>query len=127
VVRGGSLSDRLFGGDGDDQITGGTGDDFISGGAGIDRIVGAAGNDVLVAGSLDCHTSRSELDSFLAMWTDHHISSEEDDSLDGLFTDVSYDQLTGSSGADWFIVSEGDKITDLKFQNVDGDFVTWVD
>ena len=32
--------------------------------------------------------------------------------------------LTGGSGADWFIISQVDKITDLKVQKKDGDVVT---
>jgi Ca2+-binding RTX toxin-like protein len=34
--------------------------------------------------------------------------------------------LTGSSGADWFIVNQFDKITDFNAQKKDGDLVTWV-
>jgi hypothetical protein len=34
--------------------------------------------------------------------------------------------LTGSSGADWFLISEGDKVTDFKLQNQDGDLLTVV-
>ena len=34
--------------------------------------------------------------------------------------DADLDQLTGSSGADWFIISSGDKVTDFKVQKKDG-------
>jgi Ca2+-binding RTX toxin-like protein len=37
---------------------------------------------------------------------------------------VSYDMLTGSSGADWFIINQGDKVTDFKSDNKQGDFLT---
>ena len=46
--------------------------------------------------------------------------------LDEGILDENYDMLTGSSGADWFIISDGDKITDFKKVNKDGDVVTTV-
>ena len=49
-----------------------------------------------------------------------------DDILDEAVIDDNVDQLTGSSGADWFIISSGDKVTDFKVQNKDGDLVTVV-
>lgn len=38
-----------------------------------------------------------------------------------LITDSDFDMLTGSSGADRFIISDGDKITDLNKAIKDGD------
>ena len=50
-----------------------------------------------------------------------------DDVLDEtLITDVDLDMLTGSSGADLFIVNNGDKITDLKKAIKDGDEIRTV-
>ena len=43
-----------------------------------------------------------------------------------LISDTSLDQLTGSSGADLFFISLGDKVTDLKVQKAEGDFVVYV-
>ncbi len=46
---------------------------------------------------------------------------------DDSVVDENYDQLTGASGADWFIISAGDKITDLaKAISKDGDVITYV-
>ena len=46
---------------------------------------------------------------------------------DDSVVDENYDQLTGASGADWFIISAGDKITDLaKAIRKDGDVITYV-
>ncbi len=48
-----------------------------------------------------------------------------DDVLDeALITEDGFDTLTGSSGGDWFIIGDGDKITDFKKIDKDGDLVT---
>ena len=45
----------------------------------------------------------------------------------GPFTDGERDLLTGSSGADWFIVNTEDKVTDFhNHNNNDGDRATYV-
>lgn len=46
--------------------------------------------------------------------------------LDETLVDTNFDQLTGGSGADWFIIGQGDKVTDFKIQNKEGDLVTIV-
>jgi Ca2+-binding RTX toxin-like protein len=124
---GGAGSDLLFGGSGNDELTGGAGNDFLIGGDGADRIVGSAGHDILVAGEVAYHLTDEVLRHILAAWAADKTADEKlaDGVLDEPLTD-SFDLLTGSSGADWFIISQGDKITDFKVQKKDGDVVTVV-
>ena len=63
-----------------------------------------------------------------AAWAADKTVSEDDQSMaDDSVVDENYDQLTGASGADWFIISVGDKITDLaKAVSKDGDVITYV-
>ena len=126
TLVGGAARDLIFGGLGRDYVAGGAGDDFLSGGDDVDRIVGSSGHDILVAGDLHYSTSRAAIDALLSDWIASRAATISDDSLDSIFSDEDFDQLTGSAGADWFIVSEGDKITDLKKNNNDGDLVTWL-
>jgi len=127
TLTGGAGSDLIVGGAGDDTTVGAAGDDFLIGGKGSDRIVGSAGNDILVAGDIGCSFSISDLRSVLAAWVLYKApddSTGEDILDETLVTDVSYDLLTGSSGADWFIINQGDKVTDFKVNNLQGDVVT---
>jgi autotransporter-associated beta strand protein len=132
VLTGGIADDVIFGGDGDDHITGGAGHDFLIGGAGKDRLVGGSGNDILVAGEVACMLSLAMLRDISRAWADLHTVSEEEDgaALDESVIDDDYDVLTGGSGADLFIISSGDKITDFQFDkpktNKDGDVVITV-
>jgi Ca2+-binding RTX toxin-like protein len=116
TLIGGSGDDLILGGLGDDEITGGSGNDFLLGGDGRDRLVGSAGNDILAAGDLGVTLSVADLRLILVAWVANKTpdSGTTNDILDETVTlDDDYDQLTGSSGADWFIVSQSDKITDL--------------
>jgi len=127
TLIGGSVSDYIFGGDGADSSTGGAGDDFLSGGAGADRIVGAAGSDVLVAGAVRSSYSLIAIKDVLAEWVADAIPTPDDGgSDDSAVVESDVDKLTGSAGADWFIVGEGDLITDLKLNRNTGDLVTHV-
>jgi hypothetical protein len=55
------------------------------------------------------------------------VSEDDATMADDGVVDENYDKLTGASGADWFIVSAGDKITDLaKTLSKDGDMITYV-
>jgi Ca2+-binding RTX toxin-like protein len=125
-VIGAHGSDLIFGGLGNDTLTGGSGNDFLIGGAGSDRIVGSAGHDILVSGDMSSSIAEEELWAALADWVDGRADDEatDDDVLDEtLITDDDFDLLTGSSGADLFIINEGDKITDIKKLIKDGDEV----
>jgi Ca2+-binding RTX toxin-like protein len=104
----------------------GAGHDFLFGGLGADRIVGSAGNDILVAGQVDCNYTRGALRQISSDWASTRAvdAALEDDVLDETPLVRGFDQLTGSSGADWFIISNDDKITDWKCQNNDRDVRT---
>ena len=122
---GGAGDDRLLGGRGNDKLTGGSGNDFLVGGRGADRIVGSAGHDILVAGDVANHFTEEALRQISIAWAaTKTVNDAVDDILDEAVGDEDYDLLTGSSGADWFILSQGDRVTDFKIQNKDGDVVT---
>jgi Ca2+-binding RTX toxin-like protein len=132
-LTGGGGNDVLVGGSGDDTLTGAAGNDVLVGGSGSDRLVGSSGNDVLIAGDLtgthdvgdpgDIGASTlydfDELRAIGDAWAllhaqDADLAAGSDDVVDSAI-----DQLTGSSGADWYIVSATDKMTD--FSTKDGD------
>jgi hypothetical protein len=156
ITVNGNVNAEIHGGDGDDTLTGGAGDDVIWGDAGSDTLTGGAGNDVLVGGGgggdclvgsaghdilisgeltglwgntatggtkvYDYAMLRAIGDAWAAQWAaDVDLSSASDD-----VTDPDVDQLTGSSGHDWFIISGGDKITDINSATKDGDKITSV-
>lgn len=125
-LTGGAGHDLIFGGIGSDKVTGGAGNDFLIGDSGADRIVGSAGHDVLVAGSVAAHLTRNDLLLIAQQWAANRTedSSTSDDVLDEVFS--GFDTLTGSSGADWFIATLNDKVTDFKKQNKEGDVLTLV-
>lgn len=125
LLDGGASSDLIFGGRGDDILVGGAGNDLLLGGMGADRIVGSAGHDILVAGDVPSRFTDAALREISAAWAaTKTVNEEEDDVLDEAAIDASFDMLTGGSGADWFIIGDGDRITDLKKLNKDGDVVT---
>jgi Ca2+-binding RTX toxin-like protein len=128
LLDGGAGNDLIFGGRGDDIITGAAGHDFLLGGQGADRIVGGAGNDILVAGAVDCRYTLADLRAIGRSWAEYQAADEAlaDDVLGEVLPGCGFDRLTGSSGADWFIVSDDDKITDFKCHKKDGDMVTYV-
>jgi Ca2+-binding RTX toxin-like protein len=125
-LSGGAGDDLLLGGGGSDRLTGAAGNDFLAGGQGTDRIVGSAGHDVLVAGDVASHFTHNDLLLIAQQWAANRTvdNSTADDELDEAFGGL--DSLTGSSGADWLIVSVNDKVTDFKKNNKDGDVLTMV-
>jgi Ca2+-binding RTX toxin-like protein len=126
AIVGGSGDDVLLGGSGDDVVLGGGGDDVLLGGAGRDRLVGGAGNDVLIGGDYWEPAGLAALRALGAAWAAGRDSSGYDSTADDLATDTATDKLTGSSGADWFIISVGDVVTDLPgVQQHDGDLITY--
>jgi Ca2+-binding RTX toxin-like protein len=122
----GSGNDLLLGGNGNDNLTGASGNDFLIGGAGADRIVGASGHDVLVAGEVASYFTPDDLLLIAQQWATNRTAA--DDFADEVFDELAegLDKLTGASGADWFIVSLNDKLTDFKKNNKDGDVLTLV-
>ncbi len=125
----GAGDDLILGGNGTDQLTGAAGNDFLIGGDGSDRIVGSSGHDVLTAGDISSQFTLAALRAISAAWAADKTLSEDDQSMaDDAVVDENNDQLTGASGADWFIISSGDKITDLaQMSSHDGDLITYVD
>lgn len=128
LLTGGAASDLIFGGLGNDLVIGAAGNDVLVGGDGCDRIVGSAGHDILVSGDVDGTLTDDALRSLLAEWGAGQIAEdiEADELIDEALLDYDYDMLTGSSGSDWFIIGDGDKITDIKKMEKDGDLVTIV-
>jgi hypothetical protein len=53
-------------------------------------------------------------------------TSDDSDLEESVLIESDYDKLTGSSGADWFIVGQNYVITDFKPQKNNGDLVTSV-
>jgi len=129
LLIGGAGDDLIYGGAGIDHLTGGAGNDFLVGGDDADRIVGSAGHDVLVAGDVACHFTDDALRAISAAWAANRTqdSGLVEEVLDETLTTGDFDQLTGGSGADWFIVSKDDKVTDFKgILNKEGDVLTMV-
>src|SRR5262249_9167759 len=134
VVHGGAGNDNIKGGDGNDVLLGETGNDTIDGrkgsdvivgGLGIDRLSGGDGVDVLISGQLSdqffsdailyYHASSREdaLRKLADDWATAMAASADltDGNADGdVIADDATDTLTGGSGADWFIIGQGDKI-----------------
>ena len=119
-------ADLIFGGLGNDHLTGAAGNDFLIGGSGADWIAGSADHEILVAGDVAEDFIDEALRLILAHWVDDRVPDAEleDGVLDETLGDDGFDMLTGSSGSDWFIISDDDKVTDLKKKNNDGDLVT---
>ena len=149
AITGGAGDDVIWGGGGNDTITGSAGNDVLLGGDGQDRIVGSAGHDILIAGDLSglFNSSSTDADKYkpfdgkvydyllLRMISEDWAASRaaiadlanEDQLNEADIIDTCFDQLTGSSGADWFMIDNGDKITDLAKSLVkDGDKITMV-
>ena len=128
VITGGAGNDVIYGGADDDAITGAAGYDFLIGGGGADRIVGSAGNDILVAGGVGCDQTLALLLAIAAEWNSSRASTvEEVEAIDDGIIETDTDVLTGSAGADWFILSMEDIITEAaKARSQQGDLVTYV-
>jgi len=106
--------DILFGGDGNDTISGDAGDDLLVGGDGGDRLNGGGDDDILVAGDTNAAAGiwgdPLKLWSFVTAWSTRGFRFAI--LRQGSTGDCSQDVLTGGLGADWFIVSSEDRITD---------------
>ncbi len=88
ILKGGTGTDRIYGGTGDDVIRGNAGSDHLEGGRGDDLIMGGTGSDELVGGR-----GNDELDGGAGR-----------DLLQG---DSGDDTLTGGTGADWMEGGDG--------------------
>ncbi len=149
-LTGRSGDDILVGGGGDDVLVGGEGRDLLIGGFGADKLVGDSGDDILVAGYTSFDADRDSLSLIMKEWTSAHSYLDRVRNILGVaysggtydqrlnadtflrgdntlgeqtvFSDSSIDQLTGSSGLDWFLANTStsstssdplDKVIDL--------------
>jgi PKD domain/RTX calcium-binding nonapeptide repeat (4 copies) len=132
-LKGGAGPNVLEGGTGDDILTGGTGRDLLIGGDGVDQLTGTAGDDILIDGLTAFDDKEDALCAIMAEWTSSRSYADRVANLRGLgsgprlngdfflksagpgatvFEDGSADQLTGSSGLDWYFSGLGDVIID---------------
>jgi hypothetical protein len=129
---GGAGNDRLKGGGGSALLLGGTGDDelisgkdrsLLIGGTGADRVVGGSGDDILIGGTTSFDDDHFALCELLERWggAGSYASRIQDLQLNPpyltrvtVFDDSEVDQLTGSSGLDWWFLGLGDVTTDRK-------------
>ena len=80
---------------------------------------------MLVAGEVASHFTPDDLLLIAQQWAvDRTV--DDDSAMKSSTNSEGLDKLTGSSGADWFIVSLNDKVTDFKKNNKDGDVLTLV-
>ncbi len=140
LLVGGSGPNVLVGGAGNDFLLGGRGRDLLIGGGGADRLIGQGGDDILIAGTTSFDAQDAALCAIMREWTSDHDFATRVANLSGntssplfsaarlndsyflidsgpdqtVFNDTSKDKLTGSAGRDWFFAGAGDKITDLK-------------
>ena len=129
-MDGGSGADILVGGDGDDVLIGGSGKDVMIGGFGADVLIGNAGDDILIGGVTAYDSSAAALAQIRDAWNgagtyQQRVANIQSNGFASrlaadvtVFDDNAVDQLTGSSGQDWFFANvDGagahDSITDL--------------
>lgn len=121
-ITGSQADDVLLGGAGADAIRGAGGNDLIVGGAGTDNLFGNAGNDILVAGDIGENISLGGLWQAIIDWNDDKtVDDTSENDLICETSDNTIDVLTGGTGADLFIISATDFITDAN--STDGDVI----
>ena len=143
-INGGGGSDIILGRDGNDHLNGRGGNDLLIGGSGFDRLVGGKDDDLLFGGifSAEQDSDGNPLESFLddeeallaiqQIWSDNTRSTAArandiagiDSFFDSLFDDHTADRLTGSSGADLFLLFDGDSGTDAGKKKSDD--IVWI-
>jgi len=126
-LNGGAGDDVLDGGDGNDTINGSTGQNILIGGYGTDTLNGGSGQDLLIGGKLTGDAGLyAGLTRLMAEWasrktiTVRRTGLKSGGGLNGslklnsssISNDGVKDVLTGGSGRDWFIQSEGDMLFD---------------
>jgi PKD domain/RTX calcium-binding nonapeptide repeat (4 copies) len=136
-LKGGSKDDILDGGAGDDELLGGLGRDILIGGLGADRLVSQSGDDMLIGalfmGNELTEARRAALLTVAGEWSSSEAFADRVANLTayllaGVQDDGAADQLTGSSGSDWYFartsgpageldvltgVSSGDAVTSI--------------
>lgn len=126
-LKGGKGANVLLGGDGNDQLYGGGGTDILIGGKGRDKLNAGSGSDLLIGGWTDYDGNEAALCALLKEWSRSdatyrqrvdHILGLTAGGLNGAYNlsaatvhnDNASDELHGSSGADLFFASVGDKV-----------------
>jgi uncharacterized delta-60 repeat protein len=116
TLNGGAGPSIILGGQGDDNLLGGSGRDILIGGDGADHVASNGGDDILIGGSTIWDTDYQALFLILAEWNrdlsyaDRINHLRNGGGLNGsillnagtVFHDAYIDDLTGSSGSDWF-------------------------
>jgi Ca2+-binding RTX toxin-like protein len=137
LLKGGAGVSLLMGGAGNDTLIGGSGRGVLIGGQGADRLVGGAGDDLLIGGTTTYDDAPASLYAILAEWSSGRDYATRIANLSGTGTgprlngntfltnltvldDGVQDQLTGSSGLDWFWALGQDAITDRKAGEFNG-------
>jgi VCBS repeat-containing protein len=120
TILGGARRDVLDGQEGDDSLSGGNNDDLLAGGVGSDELAGGAGRDVLIGGALPASTGYATLKELVEDWSATGRPVSPFSTGDGI-TDEEEDDLSGGTGADWFIRNMGDV---LDRSDVQGDKAT---
>ncbi len=133
IIRGNSLAnnlngrsghDILIGNEGDDQLFGSNGLDILIGGLGHDSINGGADDDILIGGRTTSDGSVSRLMDLRNEWISGRaysvrvvnlrrsvgISSASLRAGVNVFDDNEDDDLTGSSGTDWYFKAIDDEL-----------------
>jgi uncharacterized delta-60 repeat protein len=129
ALTGGSANDLIFGDAGNDTLDGRNGNDFLIGGFGVDKLGGQKGHDILASGNFAGALDFVTLLAISQAWASSHpvIDPTLDGFISTVFDDGSSDLLTGSAGADLFIINTGDDVTDFPLgkpdKNKDGDVV----
>ena len=132
-LGGGAGHDLLLGENGNDALTGGNGRDILIGGLNADTLDGGADDDLLIAGTTAYDADDAALNQILAEWTSARSYQSRVKNIKGIgngnpefanrlngtvflkkhgnkhdgvatvFDDVDRDELTGSTGDDWFL------------------------
>ncbi len=127
-------NDVLVGGEGNDKLYGGNDDDILLGGLGVDLLRGDAGDDLLIGDVTTHDANNTALLALLAEWSSGTpLATRVANLMSGgglaagfmltwggtVTADGAKDDLTGSSGADWFFqfnlgTANEDKLRDFK-------------
>jgi hypothetical protein len=142
VLKGGRGHDVLLGGSGNDELYGNQGRDLLIGGTGADKLGGGSGDDILISGTTEFDANDTALCRIMAEWTSSRsywtrVKNLRDGSgsttrANGMFflkptTTVvdagDRDQLTGSSGRDWYFANFKGRGTQDKITGKNGNEV----
>jgi hypothetical protein len=123
-LTGGGGNNLLVGGDGNDTLAAKAGTNVMIGGNGADKLTGGSGDDLLIAGPTAYDADAAGLANIFNEWTSGLAYNQRIADLTAgvsgtmltaatVSDDGVKDTLAGKKGADWFIVSATDKVSDL--------------